>query len=70
MKMEGRKIVLCITQSGAYMDISDDLGVRLLQSLLLQARIGRIHTCTSTEPELPAKKPNNSALLPPQKHYS
>lgn len=37
MKMEERKIVLWITYFGAYMDISDDLRLRLLQQLLLQA---------------------------------
>lgn len=36
MKMEGRKISLFIRHSGTYMDISDDLRLRLLQSLLLQ----------------------------------
>lgn len=29
MKMEGRKIALCITHSGAYMDTSDDPRLRL-----------------------------------------
>lgn len=37
MKMEEIKIVLWITYFGAYMDISDDLRLRLLQQLPLQA---------------------------------
>lgn len=70
MKMEGRKTALSIRHSGTYMDISDDLRLRLLQSLLLlQANSWLVEytevqvlsqNCHQKNPTTPSPSPNKN----------